>query len=103
MENDIDDIKDDEDVEVDENNGDIRHVERVQKRYSRNGLNPFEFYNDMEFKKRYRFNKESVLHGILPKIEEGIGKINNRGLPIPPAMKLLICLRFYATASFQVP
>lgn len=99
---DIEDIEDDEHIEVDENNDDIRHMERVQKRYIRDGLNPFEFYNDMEFKKRYRFNKESVLHGILLKIEERLGKINNRGLPISPAMQVLIYLRFYATACFQV-
>lgn len=105
LENNINDIRDviedDEDVEVDENN-DIQHVERVRKRYIRDGLNPFEFYNNKEFKKRYRFNKQSILYGILPQIEEGLGKINNRGLPISPVMQVLICLRFYATASFQV-
>ncbi|EZA54569.1 Putative nuclease HARBI1 [Ooceraea biroi] len=32
----------------------------------------------------------------------GLVKINNRGLPIPPVLQLLIRLRFYASASFQV-
>lgn len=77
-------------------------VERVRKRYIRDGQNPFEFYNNLQFKKRYRFNKDSILYGILPKIEEGLAKINNRSLPIPPVIQLLICLRYYATASFQV-
>lgn len=89
--NDIEDIEDD-----------FENVERVRKRYIRDGQNPFEFYNNLQFKKRYRFNKDSVLYGILPKIEEGLAKINNRGLPISPVMQLLICLRYYATASFQV-
>ncbi|XP_067204599.1 putative nuclease HARBI1 isoform X1 [Linepithema humile] len=89
--NDIEDIEDD-----------FENVERVRKRYIRDGQNPFEFYNNLQFKKRYRFNKDSVLYGILPKIEEGLQKINNRGLPIPPVMQLLICLRYYATASFQL-
>ncbi|XP_015182539.1 PREDICTED: putative nuclease HARBI1 isoform X2 [Polistes dominula] len=39
---------------------------------------------------------------ILPLIEPNLSKINNRGLPIPPVFQLLICLRFYATASFQL-
>jgi len=42
------------------------------------------------------------MFGILPLIEEGLAKINNRGLPIPPVMQLLVCLRFYSSASFQV-
>lgn len=91
--NDIEDIEDDRDENM---------VERVRKRYIRDVQNPFEFYNNLEFKRRYRFEKDSVLYGILPKIEEGLAKINNRGLPIPPVMQLLICLRYYATASFQV-
>lgn len=90
---DIEDIEDDREFE---------NVERVRKRYIRDRQNPFEFYNDLQFKRRYRFDKNSILHGILPKIEEGLAKINNRGLPIPPVMQLLICLRYYATASFQV-
>ena len=54
------------------------------KRYIRDGQNPFEFYNEEEFQKRYRFNKESVLYGILPKIEEGLAKINKRGAVVRP-------------------
>lgn len=88
-----------EDIELDDNE---RHHVRAPKRYIRDWINPFEFYSNKEFKRRFRFNKESVLHGILPKIEEGIAVINNRGLPVPPVYQLLICLRFYATSSFQV-
>lgn len=75
---------------------------RAPKQYIRDGQNPFEFYNDWEFKRRFRFSKASVMFGILPLIEEGLAKINNRGLPISPVMQLLICLRFYSSASFQV-
>jgi len=75
---------------------------RVPKRYIRDNQNPFEVYNEREFKRRFRFSKNSVLFGILPLIEEGLAKINNRGLPISPVLQLLICLRFYSTASFQV-
>jgi len=75
---------------------------RAPKRYIRDKENPFEFFNEEEFKKRFRFSKDSIMYGILPLVEEGLAKINNRGLPISPVLQLLICLRFYATASFQV-
>lgn len=77
-------------------------IVRAPKRYIRDLQNPFEFYNNVEFKRRFRFSKNSILEGILPRIEEALQKPNNRGLPIPPVFQLLICLRFYATASFQV-
>ncbi|KYQ50663.1 Putative nuclease HARBI1 [Trachymyrmex zeteki] len=77
-------------------------VLRAPKRYLRDKQNPFEFFNDREFKRRFRFSKVSVMFGILPLIEEGLAKINNRDLPISPVLQLLICLRFYATASFQL-
>jgi len=69
---------------------------RMPKRYIR------DHHNEWEFKRRFRFAKDSVMFGILPLIEEGLSKINNRGLPIPTVFQLLISLRFYATASFQV-
>ncbi|XP_036139626.1 putative nuclease HARBI1 isoform X2 [Monomorium pharaonis] len=75
---------------------------RAPKRYIRDEHNPFEFYNEKEFKRRFRFSKEAVLHGLLPNIEENLTKINKRGLPIPPVLQLLACLRFYATGSFQL-
>lgn len=59
---------------------------RAPKRYIRDGQNPFEFYNEWEFKRRFRFKKESVMHCILPLIEEGLIKVNNRGLPIAPVI-----------------
>jgi len=74
----------------------------IPKRYIRDGQNPFEFYNERDFKKRFRFSKNSVMFGILPLIENALTKENNRGLPISPVIQLLICLRFYSTASFQV-
>jgi len=75
---------------------------RAPKRYIRDWIDPFQFYNNKEFKRRFRFNKNTVIYGILPKIEEGLACINNRGLPILPVLQLLICLRFYAIGSFQV-
>lgn len=96
---DLDDIPDLLDVENEERE---EIVVRAPKRYIRDGHNPFQFYDEKEFKRRFRFSKEAVMHGLLPKVEEGLAKINNRGLPIAPVLQLLVCLRFYATASFQV-
>lgn len=74
----------------------------VLKRYICDGQNPFEYYNEWEFKGRFRFAKDSVVYRIVLLIEEGLAKVNNRGLPISPVIQLLVCLRYYATASFQV-
>lgn len=40
------------------------------KRYIRDGQNPFDFYNEWEFKRRFQFSKHSVIFGILPLIEK---------------------------------
>ena len=52
---DLDDIDDIEDIP------DIQKVEDIQrKRYSRDFVNPFEFFNEKEFKRRFRFSKNIV-------------------------------------------
>ena len=70
------------------------------KRYFRDVENPLEMYNDQQFKRRYRFNKNTVVDVLIPLI--GNFNTSMRGLPIPPLLKILVALRFYATASFQV-
>ncbi|CAH1372785.1 unnamed protein product [Tenebrio molitor] len=64
-------------------------VHHIPKRYIRDALNPLEFYRDVEFKRRYRFSKDAVLHGILPLIQNALAKNNNRGLPVQPVMQLM--------------
>ncbi|XP_071577193.1 putative nuclease HARBI1 isoform X2 [Temnothorax nylanderi] len=76
----------------------IRNIELYEIDSDRDSDND-EDENDVRVPKR--FNKDSILYGIQPKIEEGFLYNNNRGLPIPPIFQLLICLRFYATSSFQ--
>ena len=81
----------------------VEHVGlRVTKRYLRDWENPMEFYNEEEFRMRFRFHKQTVLDSLLPIVVEDLSKVNNRGLPLPPLTKLLIAIRFYATASYQV-
>lgn len=75
---------------------------RLQKRYIRDQNDPFQFYSDKGFKRRYRFEKNNVRYGVLLFLEEHLGKANHRGLPIAPVLQLFVCLRFYATGCFQV-
>lgn len=57
--------------------------------------------DDVDFKKRFRMNKETVqfLANLLDEIPE---PIDNRNQPISKMNQILICLRFYATGSFQI-
>lgn len=89
------------DSSSDEEDNDINIIRR-EKRYVRDAINPFTAYHEDEFRIRYRFSKESVMHGLLPLVIDGLTKPDMRGLPIEPIVQLLICLRFYATGSFQV-
>ncbi|KAJ8909632.1 hypothetical protein NQ315_007340 [Exocentrus adspersus] len=71
------------------------------RRYIRDFANPIERYTADEFRKRYRFRKDTVRDVLPPIIFEDLIKLNNRELPIPPLLQLLMALRFYATNSFQ--
>lgn len=77
-------------------------IVRLAKRYIRNWENPIGFFEDIPFRKRYRFSKEAVIEILLPLVNARLRNITNRGLPISPLLQLLITLRFYATSSFQV-
>jgi hypothetical protein len=73
----------------------------VPRRYIRDADNPFVYYNDNEFIRRYRFYKEFVLNIIMPLVFAN-DPPNQRGLPVPPIIKITTALRFYATGSFQL-
>lgn len=73
---------------------------RLPKVYIRDATNPFELPTQ-NFKKRFRFNQESVLF-IVSLIRNNLVKSDNRGLPVAPEIAVLLTLRYYATASFQV-
>lgn len=89
-------------VDILEENDEIVQPPRIPKRYIRNTANPFEFYSNHQFKYRYRFSKEVLRDVILPLVQDALNKPNQRGLPLSPLQQLLIAIRFYATASFQV-
>lgn len=85
-----------------ENVGQRNQLVHLPRRYIRDAENPLERFEDSEFKKRYRFDKDTVTETLLPLVIEALEKPTNRGLPIPPVLQLLVALRFYATSSFQV-
>ena len=74
----------------------------VQKRYIRDVYDPLTFYNDEEFRIRFRFRKETVVQVLLPLVTDCLNKHTRRGLPIVPVIQLLLSLRFYATGNYQV-
>uniref|UniRef100_A0A6P7HB24 Uncharacterized protein LOC114348516 n=1 Tax=Diabrotica virgifera virgifera TaxID=50390 RepID=A0A6P7HB24_DIAVI len=57
---------------------------QVPRRYIRDMQNPLQFYSDNEFRKRYRFRKQTVIEIMLPVIYDEMVKINRRGLQFPP-------------------
>lgn len=75
---------------------------RAPKQYIRDAINPVEYFNNLEFKRRYRFSKEIINNVLLPIVQDALVKGNRRGLPISPLFQLLVALRYYATANLQV-
>lgn len=98
--NEFDDFEIDEDFYEFVN--DVLWRERMPKRYVRDAHNPLEWWNEIEFRKRYRFSKNTVINFIQPLVVDALHKDSRRGLPISPLLQVLCCLRFYATGNFQV-
>lgn len=73
-------------------------IPRVRVLRDRNNL--FELYNNRDFKLRFRFNKETVVH-MLEIFGHFIEPVTHRNKSICARDQLLITLRFYATGAFQ--
>ncbi|KAG0414747.1 hypothetical protein HPB47_008076 [Ixodes persulcatus] len=80
--------------------GNVYALPRVPRPSVRDRENPMERYNDGQFLARYRFTKETVreLLAMLPLQASA----DNRGLPLPPMLQLLVTLRFYGAGTFQI-
>ena len=66
----ISDIENTDSSDIDDTtDDDIADNRPVIRGYIRDRQNPFEHYDEEEFKRRYRFDKDSVLYGILRTIE----------------------------------
>lgn len=71
---------------------------RIPRRI-RDRSNPFELFDEDEFRRRFRFRKESV-HHIVNTVYVSNETTNRRGAPLPIIFQLLVFLRFLATGSF---
>ena len=74
---------------------------RPLRRYLTDFQNPLEYLDDEDFVERYRLTKAGV-RGIMDLLLQVLSNPSERGLPLPPALKLLVVLRFYATGSFEI-
>ena len=66
----------------------------------RHRSNPLDDLHEVEINQRFRFSKDTVL-SILEMIRDNITPLSDRDANIPPMLKLLAGLRFFATGSFQ--
>ena len=70
-----------------------------RERVMRNRLDPFTFYDELEFKQRYRSTKTSVLE-LTHLIEHKLERKHKTWFHVPPVIQTLIALRFYGSGSF---
>lgn len=70
-----------------------------RERVIRDRTNPFTFYDDFDFLKRYRFTKETVLL-LNDELGDTLERRKDLGYSIPPTIQILVALRFYGTGSF---
>ncbi|KAK5643423.1 hypothetical protein RI129_007268 [Pyrocoelia pectoralis] len=77
----------------------IRYVE--EDPYLRDNKNPLEWYSNTEQMQKVRFSRHTIMHIIMPLVYPLRENINNRGVPVPPILKIYYALRFFATGSYE--
>lgn len=75
-----------------------RPVRRI--RLIRNRNDPFEIYDDVDFKMRFRFSKQTV-QNFTEIFGRNIEPRTNRNKSLDARMQILLTLRFYATGAYQ--
>jgi len=70
------------------------HIRRI-----RDLSNPLEAYGCLEFREKFRFTKYTVIHVILPLVQEELKSFH--GCQLIPILQLLVGLRFFACGAFQ--
>ncbi len=66
----------------------------------RDRLNPFEYYTDEEFIRRYRFSKDTT-HRIVEIVGPNVAKVTKRNHVLPVHIQITCALQYYATGTFQ--
>jgi len=79
----------------------LAYIDQLPTRTIRDRSNPFNLYDDVEFRSRFRLTKECV-GTLLGLIENNLEFNSRRNVPVSPLNQLLIALRFYSCSSFQV-
>lgn len=87
----------------------MQHVEyidlinnlRIERRILRDRLNPLEYYNDEEFRVRFRFSKDTLINLILPDILPELQRPTRRSFSLTPIQQICAVLRFYSCGSYQ--
>ena len=80
---------------------DVLEAPEPTRRVLRDRSDPMTFYDDVEFRSRFRLSKGAVLT-VLCAIGQQLGHDSKRNVPVSPINQLLIGLRYYACSSFQV-
>lgn len=80
----------------------LRQIDNIprDRHLVKDRTNPLEELNDTQFHEKFRFSKETVVD-IYHMISTDLDITSKRGIPLPPMLQLLICLRFFACGSFQ--
>ena len=73
----------------------------AMQRVFRAPKHPFEYFNDVEFQKRYRLQKQTVMR-LVNHIGQNIEPVTRRNQSITAINQILITLRFLATGSFYI-
>jgi hypothetical protein len=76
---------------------DVEPARRI--RFIRDRENPFELQDDVEFKKRFRLNKTTLMK-LVHLIGNAIEPRTRRNKSLDARAQILITLRFYATGGF---
>ena len=69
--------------------------------HMRERVDYFDYWDENEFFDRYRVSKRTARE-VLSLIRDKLEPKSNRKCNISPEMKFLLCLRFFATGSFQI-
>nr|XP_054755268.1 putative nuclease HARBI1 [Lytechinus pictus] len=79
----------------------VREAEMRPERGLTDHKNPFELYDDRDYKIRYRFTKHTALY-LINMLEGDLSRNTDRNNPLPVVVQVMTALRFYAVGSFQI-
>lgn len=80
---------------------DIAHRRAIRReRIFRDRVHPLDLYDDIQLYQRYRFDRQTLLE-LIDLVRDDLQSGTYRNQALPPELKILAALRFYASGSFQ--